>query len=204
MFSNWDRKYYKSWEFEKTSSSYLIFLGIMQKTNLNVKMHSILRREIVLSKSYSHICHAIYRSVLQCEAFPFLLLKPCDLGPKSTDLRSGFHEFTNWFKPLKGKEFYEFSENCSYFSYCCQETLPGAKISGGLSNLSFSFRGMDAIREAMHGAFLYHAIKVMQNLSLKGLWSDRWWIFGYCNIYYSPHNPPPLPFCVLSPEWIWG
>jgi len=41
-----------------------------------------------------------------------------------------------------------------------QETLPGARISGGLSNLSFSFRGMDAIREAMHGVFLYHAIKV--------------------------------------------
>ncbi|KAM9424222.1 methionine synthase isoform 2-T3 [Pholidichthys leucotaenia] len=40
-----------------------------------------------------------------------------------------------------------------------KETLPRAKVSGGLSNLSFSFRGMDAIREAMHGAFLYHAIK---------------------------------------------
>ena len=41
-----------------------------------------------------------------------------------------------------------------------QETLPRARVSGGLSNLSFSFRGMEAIREAMHGAFLYHAIKV--------------------------------------------
>ncbi|KAK3529157.1 hypothetical protein QTP70_018111 [Hemibagrus guttatus] len=40
-----------------------------------------------------------------------------------------------------------------------KETLPGARVSGGLSNLSFSFRGMDAIREAMHGVFLYHAIK---------------------------------------------
>ncbi|MEQ2262993.1 hypothetical protein XENORESO_001807, partial [Xenotaenia resolanae] len=39
------------------------------------------------------------------------------------------------------------------------ETLPGARVSGGLSNLSFSFRGMEVIREAMHGAFLYHAIK---------------------------------------------
>uniref|UniRef100_S4R9B9 methionine synthase n=1 Tax=Petromyzon marinus TaxID=7757 RepID=S4R9B9_PETMA len=38
-------------------------------------------------------------------------------------------------------------------------TLPGARVSGGLSNLSFSFRGMEAIREAMHGVFLYHAIK---------------------------------------------
>ncbi|ROI83800.1 Methionine synthase [Anabarilius grahami] len=40
-----------------------------------------------------------------------------------------------------------------------KENLPGARVSGGLSNLSFSFRGMEVIREAMHGAFLYHAIK---------------------------------------------
>ncbi|XP_052468033.1 methionine synthase isoform X2 [Carassius gibelio] len=40
-----------------------------------------------------------------------------------------------------------------------KESLPGARVSGGLSNLSFSFRGMEAIREAMHGVFLYHAIK---------------------------------------------
>ncbi len=37
--------------------------------------------------------------------------------------------------------------------------LPGARISGGISNLSFSFRGNDYIREAMHAAFLYHATK---------------------------------------------
>ncbi|XP_024140569.1 methionine synthase isoform X2 [Oryzias melastigma] len=40
-----------------------------------------------------------------------------------------------------------------------KETLPRARVSGGLSNLSFSFRGMEAVREAMHGVFLYHAIK---------------------------------------------
>ncbi len=37
--------------------------------------------------------------------------------------------------------------------------LPHAKVSGGISNLSFSFRGNDAVREAMHTAFLYHAIR---------------------------------------------
>ena len=37
--------------------------------------------------------------------------------------------------------------------------LPAAKVSGGVSNLSFSFRGNDAVREAMHTAFLYHAIR---------------------------------------------
>lgn len=36
---------------------------------------------------------------------------------------------------------------------------PGVHISGGLSNLSFSFRGLNELREAMHSVFLYHAIK---------------------------------------------
>ena len=40
-----------------------------------------------------------------------------------------------------------------------KENLPGAKVSGGLSNVSFSFRGNDTVREAMHSVFLYHAIK---------------------------------------------
>jgi 5-methyltetrahydrofolate--homocysteine methyltransferase len=40
-----------------------------------------------------------------------------------------------------------------------KDTCEGAKISGGLSNLSFSFRGLEVIREAMHSVFLYHAIK---------------------------------------------
>ncbi len=40
-----------------------------------------------------------------------------------------------------------------------KERCPGVRTSGGISNLSFSFRGNDAIREAMHAAFLYHAIR---------------------------------------------
>ena len=40
-----------------------------------------------------------------------------------------------------------------------RENLPYAHISGGVSNVSFSFRGNDKVREAMHSAFLYHAIK---------------------------------------------
>jgi 5-methyltetrahydrofolate--homocysteine methyltransferase len=40
-----------------------------------------------------------------------------------------------------------------------KERCPGARTSGGISNLSFSFRGNDVIREAMHAAFLYHAIR---------------------------------------------
>jgi 5-methyltetrahydrofolate--homocysteine methyltransferase len=40
-----------------------------------------------------------------------------------------------------------------------KENLPRARVSGGISNISFSFRGNNAVREAMHSAFLYHAIK---------------------------------------------
>ena len=38
-------------------------------------------------------------------------------------------------------------------------TCPGVKICGGISNLSFAFRGNDVVREAIHSAFLFHAIK---------------------------------------------
>jgi 5-methyltetrahydrofolate--homocysteine methyltransferase len=40
-----------------------------------------------------------------------------------------------------------------------RENLPGAHVSGGVSNVSFSFRGNDRVREAMHSAFLYHGIQ---------------------------------------------
>ncbi len=40
-----------------------------------------------------------------------------------------------------------------------RENLPGAHVSGGVSNVSFSFRGNNKVREAMHSSFLYHAIK---------------------------------------------
>jgi len=45
-------------------------------------------------------------------------------------------------------------------------TLPHAKISGGLSNLSFSFRGNNVVREAMHSVFLYHAIKAGMDMAI--------------------------------------
>jgi 5-methyltetrahydrofolate--homocysteine methyltransferase len=40
-----------------------------------------------------------------------------------------------------------------------KQNLPGARVSGGISNISFSFRGNNAVREAMHSAFLFHAIR---------------------------------------------
>ncbi len=47
-----------------------------------------------------------------------------------------------------------------------KETLPGAKISGGVSNISFSFRGNEPVREAMHSVFLYHAIKAGMDMGI--------------------------------------
>ena len=43
---------------------------------------------------------------------------------------------------------------------------PGAKVSGGVSNLSFSFRGNNVVREAMHSAFLYHAIEAGMDMGI--------------------------------------
>jgi 5-methyltetrahydrofolate--homocysteine methyltransferase len=47
-----------------------------------------------------------------------------------------------------------------------KENLPGAKVSGGVSNISFSFRGNNTVREAMHSAFLYHAIKAGMDMGI--------------------------------------
>jgi 5-methyltetrahydrofolate--homocysteine methyltransferase len=47
-----------------------------------------------------------------------------------------------------------------------KETCPGAKVSGGVSNLSFSFRGNEPVREAIHTAFLYHAIQAGLDMAI--------------------------------------
>src|SRR5476651_2247255 len=47
-----------------------------------------------------------------------------------------------------------------------KQNLPHAKVSGGVSNISFSFRGNNVVREAMHSAFLYHAIKAGMDMAI--------------------------------------
>src|SRR5690606_13324334 len=47
-----------------------------------------------------------------------------------------------------------------------KQTLPHAKVSGGLSNISFSFRGNNPVREAMHTVFLYHAIRAGMDMAI--------------------------------------
>src|SRR5207249_10581548 len=47
-----------------------------------------------------------------------------------------------------------------------KQHLPGAKVSGGVSNVSFSFRGNDPVREAIHTVFLFHAIKAWMDMGI--------------------------------------
>jgi len=68
------------------------------------------------------------------------------IDPNIFAIATGIEEHANY-----GKDFIEATR-------VIRHTLPYAKVSGGLSNISFSFRGNDAVREAIHTAFLYHAI----------------------------------------------
>ena len=47
-----------------------------------------------------------------------------------------------------------------------KQTLPGARVSGGVSNVSFSFRGNEPVRRAIHGVFLYHAIRAGLDMAI--------------------------------------
>jgi len=67
----------------------------------------------------------------------------------------------------------DFIEACAWI----RQHLPGAKISGGVSNVSFSFRGNDLAREAIHTVFLYHAIRAglsmgIVNAGMIGVYDD--------------------------------
>ncbi|XP_027035812.1 methionine synthase-like [Pocillopora damicornis] len=74
--------------------------------------------------------------------------------PNILTVATGMEEHNNY-----GKYFIEATR-------AIKQTLPGARVSGGLSNFSFSFRGMDAIREAMHSVFLYHGIKAGLDMAI--------------------------------------
>ena len=57
------------------------------------------------------------------------------------------------------EEHHDYARNFIEATREIKARCPGVKVSGGISNLSFSFRGNDIVREAMHAAFLYHAIR---------------------------------------------
>lgn len=64
------------------------------------------------------------------------------------------------------EEHNEYAINFIEATRTIKQTCPGARVSGGVSNLSFSFRGNDRVREAMHAAFLYHAIQAGMDMGI--------------------------------------
>jgi 5-methyltetrahydrofolate--homocysteine methyltransferase len=64
------------------------------------------------------------------------------------------------------EEHAEFAKNYIEATRIIKQRCPGAKVSGGVSNLSFSFRGNNLVREAMHSAFLFHAIKAGMDMGI--------------------------------------
>jgi 5-methyltetrahydrofolate--homocysteine methyltransferase len=90
------------------------------------------------------ICRRAYRILTQEIGFP-----PDDIifDPNVLTVATGMEEHANYAV--------SFIESTRWI----KDHLPGARVSGGISNISFSFRGNNAVREAMHSAFLYHAIR---------------------------------------------
>ena len=91
----------------------------------------------------SEICARAYRILTQEVGFP---PEEIIFDPNVFAVATGIEEHNNY-----GVDFIEAAG-------FIRETLPHAHISGGISNLSFSFRGNEPVREAMHSVFLYHAI----------------------------------------------
>ncbi|MEI6350752.1 MAG: methionine synthase [Verrucomicrobiota bacterium] len=90
------------------------------------------------------ICGRAYRILIEEVGFP-----PEDIifDPNVLTVATGIEEHNNY-----GVSFIEATR-------WIKANLPGAKVSGGISNVSFSFRGNNPVREAMHAAFMYHAIR---------------------------------------------
>jgi 5-methyltetrahydrofolate--homocysteine methyltransferase len=98
-----------------------------------------------------NICHRSYQILVNEVGFP-----PEDIifDPNILTIATGLSEHNNY-----GVEFIEATRRI-------KEVCPHAKVSGGVSNLSFGFRGVNVIREAMHSVFLYHAIQAGMDMGI--------------------------------------
>ena len=108
------------------------------------------------------VCARAYRILTETAGFP-----PQDiiLDPNVFAIGTGIEEHRN--------HAVDFIETCRWI----REHLPGARTSGGISNVSFAFRGNNALREAIHTVFLYHAIEAgltmgIVNAGQLGIYSD--------------------------------
>ncbi len=99
----------------------------------------------------TEICKRSYDILVQQVGFP-----PEDIifDPNIFAIATGIEEHNNYAV--------DFIEACAWI----RKNLPYAKISGGVSNVSFSFRGNEPVREAIHTVFLYHAIKAGMNMGI--------------------------------------
>src|SRR5581483_2539102 len=97
------------------------------------------------------ICTRAYELLTEKIGFP-----PEDIifDPNILTVATGIEEHNNY-----AVDFFEAAQRI-------KQTLPHARISGGVSNVSFSFRGNNPVREAMHTAFLYHAIKAGLDMAI--------------------------------------
>lgn len=108
------------------------------------------------------ICERAYRILVDEVGFP-----PEDIifDPNIFAVATGIEEHNNYAV--------DFIESVRWI----KSHLPGAKVSGGVSNVSFSFRGNDPVREAIHTVFLYHAIQAgmdmgIVNAGMVGVYDD--------------------------------
>jgi 5-methyltetrahydrofolate--homocysteine methyltransferase len=97
------------------------------------------------------ICHRAYKILTEQVGF-----KPEDIifDPNIFAVATGLEEHNNY-----GVDFIEATREI-------KRLMPLTKVSGGVSNLSFSFRGNEHVREAMHSVFLYHAIKAGMDMGI--------------------------------------
>ncbi|MFM1904418.1 MAG: Methionine synthase [Planctomycetota bacterium] len=97
------------------------------------------------------ICQRAYRLLTEVADFP-----PEDIifDPNILTVATGIEEHNAY-----AKNFIEATR-------LIKQSMPAVKVSGGVSNISFSFRGNDAVREAMHACFLYHAIRAGMEMGI--------------------------------------
>src|SRR5438445_4260504 len=97
------------------------------------------------------ICARSYKLLTEKAGFP-----PQDIifDPNILTVATGMEEHNNY------------AVNFIEATRLIKAALPHCKISGGISNISFSFRGNNPVREAMHSAFLYHAIKAGMDMGI--------------------------------------
>src|SRR5213595_3161275 len=99
----------------------------------------------------TEICERAYRILVDEVGFP---AEDIIFDPNIFAIATGIEEHSNY-----GVDFIEATR-------WIKQNLPGAKVSGGVSNVSFSFRGNHPVREAIHTVFLYHAIQAGMDMGI--------------------------------------